>query len=38
MEFVFIFLTTLGLALGATQIAMIGVLQLMPRKEEKNER
>jgi len=34
MEFVFIFLTTLGFALGATQVAMLGVLRLMPKKEE----
>jgi hypothetical protein len=38
MEFVFISLTTLGVALGVTQVAMFGVLQLMPKKEEYNER
>ena len=34
MELIFISLATLGFATATTQVAMLGILQLMPKKEK----
>ena len=34
MELVAIALLTVGLSIGATQVAMIGVLKMMPKKDK----